>query len=224
MVICADRKQARVIMRYVLGLLKAVPMLERSASRVSVPKALTSTTASASKFTPRVLGLSAGTASAAALVDEIAFFPMGEDAAEPDTEIIAAIKPAMATMPGSMMLFASSPYARRGEMWNAYKKHFGKDDSSILVWKAPTRTINPSVPQSFIDDAMVDDPAHATAEYMAEFRTDVKSYITVEAVEAVTPVGLYERQPLSVTQYFCLCRPFGWFSRQHDDGCCTPRR
>ena len=29
MVICADRKQARVIMRYCLGLLKAVPMLKQ---------------------------------------------------------------------------------------------------------------------------------------------------------------------------------------------------
>ena len=29
MVICADRKQARVIMRYCLGLLKAVPMLQK---------------------------------------------------------------------------------------------------------------------------------------------------------------------------------------------------
>ena len=223
MVICADRKQARVIMRYVLGLLKAVPMLERTiegerAESVDLNNRVTIEIHTASFRTVR------GYSIAAALCDEIAFWPMGEDAADPDTEIIAAIKPAMATIPGAMMLFASSPYARKGAMWQAYKKHFGKDDSPVLVWQAPTRTMNPSVPQQFIDDALADDPAHAKAEYMAEFRTDVESYISIEAVEAVTPVGLFERQPLSGTQYYCFVDPSGGSADIDDDGCCTSRR
>jgi hypothetical protein len=49
----------------------------------------------------------------AALLDEIAFF-RSEDSANPDFEILDAIRPAMASMAGSMLLCASSPYARRG--------------------------------------------------------------------------------------------------------------
>ena len=37
----------------------------------------------------------------------------------------------------------------------------------------------------------------AAAEYMAEFRTDIESYITREVVEACTAPGLYERPPTS---------------------------
>jgi len=89
-----------------------------------------------------------------------------------------------------MLLCASSPCARRGVLYQAYKKHFGKDGSPVLVWKAATRLMNPSVPQQFIDDALADDPAHATAEYMAEFRTDVEAFVSIEAVEAVTSTGV----------------------------------
>ena len=51
-----------------------------------------------------------------ALCDEIAFW-RSEDSANPDTEVLDAIRPAMATIPNSMLLLASSPYARRGAMW-----------------------------------------------------------------------------------------------------------
>jgi hypothetical protein len=43
-----------------------------------------------------------------------------------------------------MLLLASSPYARKGALWDSYKKHYGKDGDPILVWQAPTRTMNPT--------------------------------------------------------------------------------
>ena len=74
---------------------------------------------------------------------------MGNAAA--DIEVINAIKPSMATVPGAMLLCASSPHARRGALWDAHRKHYGQDGDPVLVWKAPTRVMNPSVPQSCID-------------------------------------------------------------------------
>ena len=72
----------------------------------------------------------------------------------------------MASIPGAMLLCASSPYARRGALWRAYAKHFGKP-SSVLVWQADTRTMNPTILQEIIDEAMEADPASAAAEYGA---------------------------------------------------------
>ncbi len=43
----------------------------------------------------------------AALLDEIAFWRSDEGYANPDTEIVAAIRPAMASVPGAMLLCAS---------------------------------------------------------------------------------------------------------------------
>jgi hypothetical protein len=103
---------------------------------------------------------------AAALCDEIAFWP-SEDAADPDYQVLDALRPGMATIPGGMLLAASSPYARRGALWDAHRKHFGKDGDPVLVWRAPTRIMNPTVLQSIIDQAMERDPASAAAEWMA---------------------------------------------------------
>ena len=53
----------------------------------------------------------------------------------------------------------------------------GQNDP-ILVWQAPTRLMNPTVPQRVIDEAMERDPASASSEFMAQFRTDVAAWIS----------------------------------------------
>jgi hypothetical protein len=63
----------------------------------------------------------------AALCDELAFWQSDETSAEPDTEVINALRPGMASIPDALLLCASSPYARRGALWEAYRKHFGQD-------------------------------------------------------------------------------------------------
>ena len=143
----------------------------------------------------------------AALCDEIAFW-RSDDSANPDREILDALRPAQATIPNAMLLCASSPYARRGELWRAYQEHYGKDGAP-LVWQADTRTMNPSVPQSFIDEEMQRDPASAAAEYGAQFRTDVESYIPLEAVRACIEPGVRERLPLRQWRYVAFTDPSG---------------
>ena len=93
MIIAADRRQARVIMRYCLGLLKSVPMLAQlieSETRESVTLrnriVIEVHTASSSRSTR-------GYTIVCALLDEIAYFPTDEASAEPDVEIINAMQP-----------------------------------------------------------------------------------------------------------------------------------
>ena len=105
-------------------------------------------------------------------------------------EVINAISPGMATIPGAMLLCASSPYARKGALWDAHRKHFGKDGDPVLVWQAGTRRMNPTVPQRWIDERMERDAASAAAEYGAQFRSDVESFINREAVEACVSIGV----------------------------------
>ncbi len=101
----------------------------------------------------------------------------------------------MATIPNGMLLCASSPYARRGALWDAFNRYFGKDDPNVLVWRAPTRVMNPSVPQRLIDEAYERDPAAAAAEYGAEFRTDVERFVSLDVVDACIAVDVFERPP-----------------------------
>jgi hypothetical protein len=119
------------------------------------------------------------------------------------------VRPGMASIPGSMLLCASSPYARRGALWDGFNRHHGKDDAPVLVWQAPTRVMNPTVPQRVIDEAVEADPASAAAEYLAQFRTDVESYISLEAVKACISLSCRERQPNAAFRYFGFVDPSG---------------
>jgi hypothetical protein len=207
MVIAADRKQARTIMRYCLGLLRNVPMLAQqiegeTQESISLRNRVVIEIRAASYRSTR------GYTIVAALLDELAFWP-GDDSAEPDVEVLNAVRPGMATIPGAMLLCASSPYARRGALFDAHRRHYGKDGDPTLVWQAPTRTMNPTVPQRIIDEATERDPASAAAEYGAQFRADVESFVNREAVEACVSVGVRERQPMPGVSYVAFVDPSG---------------
>lgn len=206
MVIATDRRQARVIMRYVKALLYGVPMLaqlvEREATEVVDLTNRVSIEIHTCNF--RVIR---GYTVVAALLDEVAFW-RSEDSANPDTEILAALRPAMATVPGAMLLCASSPYARKGALYRAHRKHFGKD-GPVLVWQADTRTMNPTIPEAVVAKAYEDDPASAAAEYGANFRADVEGFISCETVEACVIADRRELPPVEGVRYVAFVDPSG---------------
>ena len=106
-----------------------------------------------------------------------------------DTEILGALRPTLLTTKGPLIAL-SSPYARKGALWDTYKRHFGPDgDPHILVAKGATRDFNPEVSQADVDRAIERDPAKNCAEYLAEFRTDVEGFVTQEAVQACVSPG-----------------------------------
>jgi hypothetical protein len=206
-VIATDRRQARVIFRYIRGLLTIVPMLARmiereTAESFDLNNGVTIEVGSASFKSVR------GYTIVAALCDEMAFWPT-DDSASPDYEILDALRPGMATIPGAMLLCASSPYARRGALWDAHRRHFAKDGDPIFVWQASTREMNPTVPQRVIDEATERDPASAAAEYGAQFRSDIESFVSREAVAACVAPGIRERPPVSGISYVAFVDPSG---------------
>jgi hypothetical protein len=142
------------------------------------------------------------------IADEVAFW-FNEASANPDSEILNAVRPGLATTRGPLFLI-SSPYARRGELWRLYQQHFGPNgDPLILVAQAPSRTMNPSLPESVVDRAMERDPASAVAEYLAEFRRDIESFVSVEAVRACVSANVFERPPQHSISYRAFVDPSG---------------
>ena len=206
MVLAADRKQARVIMRYVVGFLEGVPMLadlveNKTKESIELSNKVVIEVHTSSFRTVR------GYTLLAVIADEIAFW-RSDDSANPDKEVLAALRPGLATIPGSLLLCLSSPYSRHGALWETYNRHFGKD-SPILVWQADSKSMNPTLPDSVIAQAYEEDAAAASAEYGAEFRRDVESFISREAVEAVVVEGRLELPPLPDIGYTAFVDPSG---------------
>jgi hypothetical protein len=207
LIIATNSKQARVIFRYVRALLTHVPMLAKLIER-ETQTSFDLATGTTIEVNPASFKTTRGYTIVAALCDEIAFWPT-EDAAEPDYEVLNALRPGMATIPQAVLLCASSPYARRGALWDAHRRHWAKDGDPILVWRAATRDMNPTVPQQVIDAATEQDPASAAAEWLAEFRTDVEALLTREAVEACVAWDVRERAPMQNTRYYGFVDPSG---------------
>lgn len=173
MVLAADRKQARSVFRYISGLMNANPMLGRlivkeSAETLELANRAVIEVGTASFRATR------GYTFAAVIADEIAFW-RSEDSANPDYEILNAVRPGLATLNGPLIAL-SSPYSRRGALWEAYRKHYGKA-GGILVAQAPTLTMNPTLPKRLVDQALERDSAAASAEYLAQFRDDITGFI-----------------------------------------------
>jgi hypothetical protein len=207
-VIATDKRQAKVIHKYCRALLMEVPsirelVIRETGEQIDLSTGITIEIQSASFRGVR------GFTVIAALLDECAFWRSDEGSANPDEEILAAIRPAMATVPQAMLLCASSPYSRRGILWNAYRQHWGAEDSSVLIWRAPTRVMNKTVSQRLVDAALAEDPAKASSEYLAEFRGDLETFVDREVVEAAVVAGRHELAPASGVNYVAFVDPSG---------------
>ena len=207
LVLAADRRQAQSVMRYAKALVEEVALLAARIENVTTEEItlrgrVSIEVGTASYRTVR------GRTLIAAICDEIAFF-RNEDSANPDREILDALRPAMASIPGARLICASSPYARRGELWEAYRRWHGVADAPCLVWQAPTKTMNPTIPDKVIADAYERDPAAAAAEFGAQFRNDIDAFVSREAVAAVTIPGRRELMPVSGVRYTAFVDPSG---------------
>lgn len=159
-----------------------------------------------------------------AVIDECAFFGYDDESRiRSDTELVRAIKPSLATV-GGKLICISSPYARKGWCWNQYRKHYGQDGANVLVWNAPSRVMNPTLPQSVVDEALAEDLQAAKSEYLGEFRDDVAEFLPRAVIESLVIKNRRESLPDRSLSYFAFADVSGGrgddaaFAIAHRDG------
>ncbi len=86
---------------------------------------------------------------------------------------------------------------------------FADASSTRLGGPSPTKVMNPTVPERVIKEAYERDPASAAAEYGAQFRSDVESFVSREAVEACVVPGRHELPPVEGVRYTGFVDPSG---------------
>lgn len=176
-VIATDVQQARIILDYIKGMLVDLPGLVEAELKwqLRLTNNINVEVRTASYRAGR------GYTTACILLDEIAFM-RDENSANPCAEIINSLLPGL--LPNGILMGLSTPYGKFGYLWNVYKEFYGKDESEILVWKAPTKVMNPGYKDSLIQRMFKRDRSAARTEYDAEFREDLESFI---------PEALYDR-------------------------------
>jgi hypothetical protein len=142
-----------------------------------------------------------------AVMDELSVW-RDENSQNPDQEIYRALLPGLASVDG-MLIGISSPYRKSGLLWDKFRKHFGQPSDDVLVIRAPTRTLNPTIPQEIIDQAIAEDPAAAKAEWLAEFRDDIAGWLAGEVIESAVDSGVTVRPPGYSFEYVGFVDPSG---------------
>ena len=205
--VALDQRVAKIILDYAEACFERSPILKQLIANRTAD-ALELTNGITLEVRPASFRKLRGPTYVAVIADELAFWYVDAAYANPDIEILNAVEPGLATTGGPLIL-ASSPHARRGVLWDLFKRHYGKDgDPSILVAHGTSRTLNPSLPQRVVDRALEKDRARAAAEYLAEFRTDVEGFVLLEVVESC--VGDYrEMLPASGSFYRAFVDPSG---------------
>jgi hypothetical protein len=205
--IAPDERQAAIVLDYCHAAFEESPVLaqmiqNRTSSTLELTNGVVIETRAASFRRLR------GPTYVAVIADEAAFWFSDDHSSNTDAEILNSVRPGLATTKG-LLILCSSPHARRGELWETYNKHYGQaGDPLILVAQGPTTAFNPDFPQSVIDRALEKDPAKNRAEYLAQFRSDVETFVTLEVVQSCTGDHI-ELMPDSRHSYHAFVDPSG---------------
>lgn len=207
LILAADRQQARVIFGYVKGFLDEIPLLQArvehvGADEIELHGRVTIRIATSSYKSVR------GATMIAVLADECAFWS-DEVGANPATEIFRALRPGLATIPGARLICLTTPYARKGPPWEAFARYFGKPGEKVLVWRAPSKTMNPGLDNDFLRAEYERDPVNAASEFGAEFRSELETYVRREAVENAIVPDRFELPRVSGVKYKAFVDPSG---------------
>jgi hypothetical protein len=203
-----DQRQAKIQRDYIEGNFDASPVMSslisgRTADTIELSNRISIEVRSASFRRLR------GVTAVAVIATEAAFWYTDETSGNPDTEILNAVRPSLATTHGPLIII-TSPYGRRGEVWNIYRQHYGSaGDPLILVAQGASRAFNETLSETFVQRALSRDPAAGAAEYLAIFRSDLESFVAREAVEACVALGVRERAPTNSVGYTAFLDPAG---------------
>lgn len=179
--IAADRRQARQLMNYVKGLI---------AESQAISAEVSGETAETVSFRHRTalevhttsFRSTRGYSYAAVICDEMAFW-RDEYSANPDIELIRAVRPGLANL-GGRLIGLSSPHARRGHLFDMFQRYYGKPSDVLIIKASNHKQLNPTIDPKVIERAMAEDPEAARAEWFGEFRGDVSQWLADELIDA----------------------------------------
>jgi hypothetical protein len=194
-----DQKQAGVCFDYVSGIFDAVPLFRDMVANRTQDTITLNTGIALEVKAASASGLR-GFTCVAVLADEAAHWHTDTSSANADSLILDAVRPSLATT-GGPLLILSSPFARKGEVFDLYDRHYGaKGDPGVLIVHGASRDFNASLPKAVVDRALQRNPIAARAEYLAEFRSDLEGYVSLDTLRSCT--GQFaERQPVAGIKY-----------------------
>jgi hypothetical protein len=186
LVLAASEAQARTVFEYVRGFLDASAVLRNEVAsqtrhEITLHNGIVIAVHANSFRTVR------GRTLVACVMDECAFW-RDETSATPDIEVYRAVLPALATTNG-MLVAISTPYRRLGLLHQKHRDFYGQTSDNVLVVQGASKLFNPSLADAVIAAQRDADPTAATAEWDAQFRDDLVTFLDDAAIDAAVEHG-----------------------------------
>ena len=205
--VAQDARASKIAFSYIGGYLTTSPVLQSQVADVLSTEVTLTNGISISCF-PSTLRSLRGWSIPAAVLDEVAFFRL-EGAADSDVEIQASIRRGMLAFENTRLVKISTPYMKSGILFDDFQRAFGQDDQDLLVWRAPSTLMNPSLAESRLARERRLDASRFAREYLAEFGEDVDAFLPAAWVDDAIRPGRYELPPQDRVRYHAAVDPSG---------------
>jgi len=204
-IIAVDRQQAKVALNYIRGMFDESPTLSAMVDKQNADGVDLNNRVSIEVHTNSYRAIR-GRTLIACLLDEACFY-RNDEYASSDVELYRAAMPGLATT-GGLLIGISSPYWRKGLMYDKWKRHFG-ESTDVLVVQGSTMDFNPTIDRRIIDEAVIEDYEAAKSEWLGEWRDDVASYVQRAVIDQAVRSSPLELPYNSRHRYICFCDPAG---------------
>jgi hypothetical protein len=141
-------------------------------------------------------------------MSEVAFYRF-EGAADSDVEIQASIRRGMLSFPNPKLIKISTPYLKSGLLYQDFKRFFGVDSRDVLVWRASSLLMNPSLKAERLAQERTLDEARYFREYEAQFLEDLDTMFPVALVESLVFTSRRELPAQPGFSYTATCDTTG---------------
>ena len=141
-----------------------------------------------------------GWSNPAAGLNEIGFWRL-EGSADSDAEVQASIRRGMLSFPRTKLVKISTPYVRSGVLFDDFQRGYGHDDPDLLVWRASSALMNPTITPERLDRERRLDPIRFEREYEAEFTDDLASAFEHAVLMRCVETDVRDRAPVHGVVY-----------------------
>jgi hypothetical protein len=188
MLLAPTLKQAHIAFRYIRKYLRNSPILSKRIIRMTRDEITLDNNV--------VIGCHActqdgvrGRTVVAIVCDEIAFWAFDEDAANPADEVLAALRPGMATVRKAKLIKISTPHTKSGVLWDEFQR---RGELNFPVWQVSSFEMNPTVtPQMVESDRRLGEDKYRR-EYLAQFTDSISGWVPAEVLDPCIARGRHQ--------------------------------
>jgi hypothetical protein len=220
-IVAADARGTKIAFGYLKGYLTSSPILSTMIEEVYAAEIALTNRISIVCF-PCVGKSLRGWSIPAGILDEVGFYRL-EGSSDSDAEVQASVRRGMIGFKQSRLVKISTPYMKGGVLYDDYKIAFGVDHPDLLVWKASSVLMNPTLEGRLEQEKRLD-PLRYQREYEAEFADDIAAFLPSKWIEDAVVSGRHELPFNPSFIYSSACDPSGGgadaftFSIVHTEG------